>query len=314
MKKKMISLLLVLALVTGIAVPVGAVEAETSEPQDYTVESIEDGNIFFQQTDEKTVAIITDDTTHAVSISIKYSNAESPNTTYQWIFNDYPVETFSPNDLTFWQDIIRYAENQLDDATIVTFMCEERDYPQTRSSAGADLKADMIDELGNEYTGKYYYGKNMGYDVYQLYEDFSYNIRKVKTLTWLDAISAATWLVNVANLLKLLDPTRTMATVLLIFDVVGPIASALIPAGKANEYKCLAQYTRYIKINGGSRKYCSGYKWVEYKGYEDASDNSTGRAHIIQETKDTYYGPSEEYFNTGIFDDAYGIYNNVGMR
>ena len=51
-------------------------------------------------------------------------------------------------------------------------------------------------------------------------------------------------------------------------------------------------------------------KFIYYKGSEDASLNSTGRADIYVDSKEEVYdgNQSEEYFTSGIYDSAYEQY------
>ncbi len=79
-------------------------------------------------------------------------------------------------------------------------------------------------------------------------------------------------------------------------------------AGAAYEYRCLAYYTRYVTVDSGSIQYSEANKSVVYKGNENASLDSTERAHIIAESKTVEYYPYEDYYNNGIFDAAYEAY------
>ena len=78
-------------------------------------------------------------------------------------------------------------------------------------------------------------------------------------------------------------------------------------------YNYIAIYTRYITVDYGTVQYGHAYKIRNFDGYEEAALNSTGRAHVIPDTEILYYdaNQSEEYFNNGIFNEAYNAYNNI---
>lgn len=286
----------------------------TNSPQDTYWEELVDGDVFVQQTDRKLVAIITSDAEHIVTISIKY--VSQPNLVYQWIINDYPVAEFRPDDLSFWNDIIEYAEGKMGAASLVEFSIEEisENDPMVFSSAGADLAADLEGITGKEYADKYTYQlKRMDGHDYRLYETMEFNIRQLSTLSWKSGTSIASVLVSIIGVVA------TGANVALLCSILGiasSVASTVLPAGKVNKYECMVQYIRYVTVDYGSRQYGHAYKIRNFEGYENADTNSTERAYVIPDTELLYYSGSqtEEYFNSGIFDEAYNAYNNIFLR
>ena len=70
----------------------------------------EDGDMFILQSEDRDATIITNDTHHSMTVSIKYSH--NPDTVYQWYISDYPMP-FEPSSSAFWTDIIAYAEDHI---------------------------------------------------------------------------------------------------------------------------------------------------------------------------------------------------------
>lgn len=278
-----------------------------SLPNTYT-EKLEDGDIFIQQSDWQTVVILTSDKDHIINIAIKYF--DTPDMVYQWVFDNYPISSFFPDDFSFWTNVIEYAEGKKDEASVVSFTESDVNQPITRSSAGADLQAGMISDLGQPYTGRFKTSKIIEGHTYRIYETMEFIIRQVKVLTWNDAITVAGF---IAGFIGLGPTTKLVSNICTIFGLATTAATAVIPAGKMNKYSCMAQYTRYVTIDNSERDYSYAYKFVSYDGGENASDNDVGRAQILFDTKDTYYGMTEEFYNDYdlLFDDAYRTYNNI---
>lgn len=311
MKKRIFSLLLAITCLLGV-MPVSAYAA--NDGSETYLDETADGNIFVQKNQDKIVTIATTDVEHIVSISILYSKdirSKESCIVYQWVLNDYP-DPFSPNIPSFWEDVIEYAEARKSEASLIAFALEETepDEPMALSSAGADLASDLQSIVGREYSNKYIEMRRMGGHDYRLYETLEYNIRKVHTLSWRDGATAVSIVTSTLGLVA------TNGTVTLICGVLGILSTAsqdYLPAGKMNQYECMALYTRYVTVDYGTRQYGHAYKIRNFEGYEEASNNSTGRAHIIPDTELLYYdsNQSAEYFYGGIFDEAYNAYNNI---
>ena len=148
------------------------VSAAFAEPNDRAVagmtttrhtEEIPNGNLFALQSRTKTVVILTDDKACLIDISIKYPN--QPDTVYQWRLSDYPVKSFAPNDDRFWDGIIAYAESNMAAAEIVIFeditYDEPIDITESRSSASADLQADLVSLLSKFTWNKVFRNKKI---------------------------------------------------------------------------------------------------------------------------------------------------------
>lgn len=279
--------------------------------QNVYLEKIEDGYVFTQKADDKSVAIITSNTENVVAISIIYTS--NSDIVYQWIINDYPMEGFSQNSLDFWDSIISYAENNLDNASLIEISVDEisENTPMPFSSADADLAEDLVGIVGEEYSNKYTNRLRVmdGHD-YRLYESMEFSIRKCATLSWQTGASIASVLAGVVSIAPVPPHVALFTGVL---GIVAAVASTILPAGKVNQYSCMALYTRYVTVDNGSTQYGHAYKIRTFDGYEDANPNSTGRAHVFPATEVLFYDPnqSEEYFNNGIFDEAYNSYNNI---
>lgn len=308
MKKRILALLLVLTCVIGILPSATAIN---SSCETY-LEEIDGGMAYIQKSSSKIVAIATNNDKHIISISILYRNNAS--NVYQWIINDYPYSKFNTNDPSFWNDVIKYAEEKLSQASVVTFSIEEagRIAPRTvGSSAGADLTADMVAHLGKEYSDKYIQVRRMDDGRnYKLYETMEFDIQKVNTLSWKSGVTLTSVIVNV---LSLIAGSTTVGTICSVLGLASTVAEQVLPAGKMNKYGCMALYTRYVTVENNPGQQATATKIISYEGYEDASDNSTGRAHIISDTKLVYYSgnQTEQYYLSGIFEEAYRHYNKL---
>lgn len=283
-----------------------ATESSGDENEIY-IETIGNGKMFVQQTESKLVAIGADSGTHLITVSIKYNAA--PSVVYQWIFEDYPVEEFNMDSLEFWLQIIEYAEERIAEAEMVNFTHIEitEDTRMARSSAGADLLADMRNLEGSEHSDLLVQTKVMDGKAYGLYETMSFYIREVDTYYWDDGVTIGSLVVGVLGLVLTNGTAVTVCGALgLGFTGVGMI----LPGGSINKYQCTANYYRYVKVGSGSTYYANAYKVVTYYGFEDADLNSSGRAAVSSDTRSCIHRPDEAYYNSGIFDAAYLEYNS----
>lgn len=299
--RRVITFCLILCLLCSTVCPVSA---ETATNSTTKIEDIGNGKMFIQETDEKLIAIGADNSTHIITISTKYTTA--PETVYQWIFTDYPDEEFNMSDLSFWEGIIDYAEERTAEATLVHFTTEEvsADAPMVISSAGADLIEDLEKQVGSEHYDQYVSTRVINGKIFHMYEHLTFNIYISGAKAWNTVITIASLVVGV---LGLNATTAIMSTVCNVLGITFTVGSATISAGKINVYTCEANYHRYVKLDSGS-KYALTDKFVAFKGYEDTNLNSSGRASIVTATKSEVYGISQDYFNNGIFDDAYNNY------
>ena len=105
---KFLSLILSCAMVMSLCIPAFASERMSSEELDTPfIMDIDNGKLFSAESDDKIVAILTNDDLHLIDISISYSPARDE--VYHWAISDYPDDEFSYND-SFWTAIITYAE------------------------------------------------------------------------------------------------------------------------------------------------------------------------------------------------------------
>ena len=311
--KKSITALLVVSILISMSPTVFAVsnyENPTSNYQDFYVEDFGGRNIFFQRTNSKNIVIITNETEHIVLISIKYSGQSD--VIYQWVINDYPVKEFSPDDFDFWNDVILYAEENIDKATLVEFTTEEINENDSMpfSSAGADLAEDLENIVGQPYSDKYLYSKRMDGHDYKLHQSMEFYITKDGKRSWNPGTTIA------SILLDIIGVTATSINISILCTILGIGISELdtiIPAGSFNYYSCLVMYTRYVTVDNDDRQYSYAYRFMHFDGEEEASLNSRGRACIFPETKMIYYSgnQTEEYFYGGLFDEAYKVYNKL---
>lgn len=305
--RRSVGLILVLCLLLSITSPAYAANTEidlNDLPNTYH-SAIEGGDMFVQEADGKLVTILTNEAEQLVTISIKYDPAS--NTVYQWILESYPVNPFAPESLSFWTDIINYAEDRMDEAAIVEFEVESAMQNNARSSAGADLYNDLVSIVGTPYSDTLTEVRSIEGHTYRLYEALEFDIKNVTVNRWLTAITVASFITGIVGLTA---TSSTIITVCGIFGLATTTASTLIPAGSTNEYTCKAIYTRYITVDGSVKWYAGAYKTKSFKGYEDASDNSTGRAKIFGSSVNIKYTSTGDIYNTGLWDIAYANYNN----
>lgn len=299
--KRAITILLVFSMVFVTVCPVHA-DAITNTTT--KIEDVGSGKMFIQETNEKLIAIGADNTTHIITVSIKYTS--DPNTVYQWIFDDYPQEEFNMNSTSFWDEVIDYAEENSGEATEIQFTYEEvtADEPMVRSSAGADLREDIEERHGTEYSDVRVSTQVMGGQVFHMYENLWISIAKVGAHAWNNGITLASLVVSI---LGLAATTATMGTICGVLGIAFSVGSMTLSAGKLNRYTCTAHYNRYVRRDTGY-KLATSDKVITYKGYEDADLNSSGRASIVPATQSVVYSISQTHFNSGIFDEAYQSY------
>lgn len=302
--RRVVTLCLILCLLCSNISPAFALDTVNGTTK---VEDIGSGKMFIQETDEQLTAIGADNATHTITVSIKYT--DDPNTVYQWVFMDYPEDEFDMNDLSFWEDVINYAESKTEQATVVYFVTEEisEDEPMVLSSAGADLREDLEGYLGEtEHSNRSVSTRVMDGRIFQLYEDLTFNIYSSGVRhSWNTGITISSLVVGV---LGLAATSRIMATICGVLGIAFTVASMTLSSGKINQYTCAANYYRYVKLQSGATYYAVSEKIVTYKGYEDASLNSSGRASIVSDTKVERFSRTESHFNNGIFDEAYNNY------
>ena len=309
--KRFLSLFLALAMSLSLTTSSFAAGGVGNNSVETYMEEIADGHLFIQRTDDKLVAIATNDIKHIVNIAIK--DTSKSDAVYQWLINDYPVAAFCPDDPSFWNDIIVYAEGKMDEASLAEFSFEEVDEnePMVISSAGADLAEDLNSIVGAEYSDRFTGSVRVieGH-VYRLYETMEYYISKVNTFSWGTGITVAAWIVG---FLGVAATTITVSRLCGILGLASLAIDGLMPVGKMNKYQCAVTYTRYVTVDSGSRRYGPAFKFRYFDGYEDANFNSRGRAHVIPDSEILRYdmNQSEEFFNSGIFNEAYKAYNNI---
>ncbi len=313
--KKIISL--ALAVIMLMMMSSTAFAANESRNSQTYIGEISNGNIFSKKTANMLVTILTDNTRRLIDISIKYLN--QPNIVYQWRIHDYPVARFKPASNSFWNGIIEYAERNISSATPVTFTDVTYEKPidvtDRRSSAGADLLQDLRSFIGqDEYfdvlkTSTPLYRNGVAFRVY---ESMQFRIL-------LDGYKAWSTTITVASLITtVLGSVITGKLVVAICNAFGIAAglSSLLPPGKINKYICRAMVYRYVTANGSKYVYNITDKFIDYKGYENADNNSTERAYADSSSQTINYIQGQSYFGsyTAQVDDAYQMYLNVGQQ
>ena len=313
--KKVISLALaVIMLMTMSSIAFAANESRNNQTY---IGQISNGNIFSKKTANMLVTVLTDNTRRLIDISIKYLN--QPNIVYQWQIQDYPVARFEPASISFWNGIIEYAERNISSATPVTFTDVTYEKPidvtDRRSSAGADLLQDLRSFIGqDEYfdilkTSTPLYRNGVAFRVY---ESMQFRILSDGYKAWSTTITVASL---ITGILGIVITAPTIVTICSVFGVAASAASLILP-GRINKYICSAMVYRYVTANGSEYMYNVTDKFIDYKGYEDADDNSTERAYADSSSQTITFTHGQSYFGsyTSQVDDAYQMYLNVGQK
>lgn len=313
--KKIISL--ALAVIMLITMSSTAFAANESRDNQTYIGEISNGNIFSKKTSNMLVTIITDNTKRMIDISIKYLN--QPNIVYQWRIHDYPVARFKPASNSFWNGIIEYAERNISSATPVTFTDVTYEKPidvtAMRSSAGADLLQDLRSFIGqDEYfdvlkTSTPLYRNGVAFRVY---ESMQFRILLDGYKAWSTTITVASLITTV---LGSVITGKLVVAICNAFGIAAGLSSLLLP-GKINKYICRAMVYRYVTANGSKYVYNITDKFIDYKGYENADNNSTERAYADSSSQTINYIQGQSYFGsyTAQVDDAYQMYLNVGQQ
>ena len=102
-----------------------------------------------------------------------------------------------------------------------------------------------------------------------------------------------------------------------IYGLATGVSSLVPSSGSLNEYRVRAQYVRFATVNGSNYAYNTAHKFIDYKGYEDANNNSTSRAYADSSTRDVSYAPGgESYYNSYSQQvaDAYDMFLQIGQQ
>lgn len=294
--KKNISI--VLAIVIVCSLPSTAFAASSSVATSLDENSIlcqaEDGFMFITTSDELCATIITNDTLHIVTVSIKYSIQS--NEVYQWYIDDYP-HPFHSSSAAFWDGVIAYAENHMGQAEVVSFSSEvsnsvERSI-QPCSSAVADIYPQFVTCVGTSPFNRIMrYNTTIGGNAVHVYEDMTFDIRIAQTKSWSTAVFVSTLITSILGLFV----TNTLVNALCTAFNLIVSAVAEVKAGKLNQYSCLALFSRYVNINDSTYPYNMTERGVTYYAYENATPNNTDRAQIDVGSNYTEYSPSETYY------------------
>lgn len=263
---KFLSLILFCAMVMSLCIPAFASERMSSEELDTPfIMDIDNGKLFSAESDDKIVAILTNDDLHLIDISISYSPARDE--VYHWAISDYPDDEFSYND-SFWTAIITYAENHLEDSNLVLFTTTVYDAPDSSidmcASANGDLRDQLVNLLGTDiYPSKERHRESYQGVTFTVYEQLTFDIRSVQNVSWSTSITVASLIVGyLGKVVK--EPL--VVTICSVFGVVLDAASYL-PAGKSlNRYSCAGLYSHYTQASGSSKVYNRTYRYVYYEG------------------------------------------------
>lgn len=309
---KFLSLILSCVMVMSLCIPAFASERMSSEELDTPfIMDIDNGKLFSAESDDKIVAILTNDDLHLIDISISYSPARDE--VYHWAISDYPDDEFSYND-SFWTAIITYAENHLEDSNLVLFTTTVYDAPDSSidmcASANRDLRDQLVNLLGTDiYPSKERHRESYQGVTFTVYEQLTFDIRSVQNVSWSTPITVASLIVGyLGKVVK--EPL--VVTICSVFGVVLDAASYL-PAGKSlNRYRCAGLYSHYTQASGSSKVYNRTYRYVYYEGYEEVDGYL--RAQIDSSSKTVEFDKGQSYYYDYPLQvqDAYQSYKIMG--
>lgn len=304
--KRGLSILLTLAICMQFAMPVSA--ATQNLPNESgeiifvsEISEITDGFMYLLGTSHKSAAILVNQYTGHMAASISFQEGE----VYEFIFETAPYANFDPLSQESWNAIIEYMEAHLGEGKYLSIEIVEEniDLSKMKSSVGADLKEELKNLVGSEYSDKVLststkYGCSM-----KIEESMTLRIEEQKKFSWSSAITVASLITTY------LGVTATSAVVKTVCDVFGvaATASSLIPAGSAKKYLCRALVGRWTYVNN---KACNTtYKYLDYYGIDDGNLNSSNPAHIYS-GRTTSYSHSSSYFSSYSqqIEDAYSYY------
>lgn len=313
--KKILSFILCFGMILSITAPAFATEV-SSESDSFMVMDIDGGNLYNSVTEEKVVTILTEDESHLIDISIKYP--EQPDTVYHWAITDYPEANFQPSSKAFWERIVAYAEEKINDADIIDFTeivyDEPIEVPQTRSSATADLEEDLARVLGvHEWDKELLFIKTYQGQSFRVYGTMDFRILKDSSKSWTVELTVSTIIVGIIGMA--VAPPSLIATICGIYGIAVS-ASALIPPGTMDVYVCQAMQYRYVTVNNSNYQYNITYKVTSFKGYDNTAPGNTNRAYVDPGSKEVEYDHGESYFNdynTQVL-DAYDVFRVIGQK
>ena len=311
--KKRLSIFLIFVLLFSLSSTTVA-SALTNKSELPGLYAAEDGDMFILQSEDRDATIITNDTHHSMTVSIKYSH--NPDTVYQWYISDYPMP-FEPSSSAFWTDIIAYAEDHISQAEEIIFVSntpsEMHNSIQPFSSAGADIYPQLVKYVGTSpFEDIIRYSTTMDGNTVRVYEDMRFEVRFSQNKSWSTAVFVSTLITSVLGLIVTNTIVQAICTA---FNVVVSVYAS-IAAGSMNCYTCTAIFSRYVNVNSSEYPYNMTIRTVSYEAYEDASPSSTRRAEIDSGSRTTSYNKSESYYQNCYAQalDGYNVYKSVGPR
>ena len=309
---KFLSLILSCAMVMSLCIPAFATEGTSSEKFDESsVLSIDNGKLFSAKSEDKTIAILTDDSLHLLDISISYD--PSCEEVYHWAISDYPDDKFT-YDEGFWKAVVAYAENHFEDSNTVHFTTTACNTSNSGvvpySSARADLFEQLQGYLGSgTYSAKERHRESYQGTVFTVYEQLSFSAEPIVNKVWSNAITVSSLIVGV---LGLTATTTLVATICGIYGIAAS-ASSLLPANQSIQvYSCAGVYSHYTQAAGSSKVYNTTYRYVSYRGYDNPK--GTTRATIDSGSKTVEFDKGQSYYYDYPLQvqDAYQAYKIMG--
>lgn len=283
------------------------------------IERIDDGVLFIQRAEDKDAVIMTDDSKNLIAISIKYRGEE--NQIYQWIIEDYPVSKFPTLQNSNWLDVIEYAEKHVVDAELIEISDEtdrnsvklyQTESGILRSSMSKDIRAQLRNIYGNEYSKALKYTRTLGGQTFRVYEDMEFRIWNTDAKSWAKTMTVAS---IIATILSISSTTALINAICNAFGVAVS-AKSLIPKGGVKIIECGTMLCRYVTANGTSYNYNATFKYYDYKAYEDRDTNSDVGAFIDTSSLKVNYQEGSAHFNSysAQVEKAYEMFKKIGQK
>lgn len=227
----------------------------------------------------------------------EYSTISNPSTT-RFLTNDD------------WNKCILFMKDNLSQARYIEGDIEEYDdveITSTRSSVSADLLSDLRDRTGSEYTDTFIDSTTYSNYWMTIRESMVQRISKKRTFSWRSSITIASYC---ATFLSLSNPSSSVISAVATVFGITNLATSLIPAGKSNEYKCQAIYTKTTYVSRNNYACNSTSKYRTYYGLDDGDLSSSNRAKIYSPSPEYSYSHSGQYYSNhnAQYSDAYDYF------
>jgi hypothetical protein len=299
--KKLVSIILILSLVIGSS---SMIYAEGNQVINSEISQYNNGYFYTNNTDNYNVCIAANPD-GVIDFNICYKN--EPTIVYQQYISNDDIGHLDSNyesDL-FWENVTKIGIENLSkskEINVEGLKQQAELHPMLQNgtnSAESSLLAALRKQYGNEYTRKEIATTNKYAPLKaSATQDLTYEINYMNRLTWVDAISIASFVAG-------LGFTSTAAKAIALALGAASVSTIFTRGTSVDYYDCLTRYTRMGCINGTG--YIVYYKTIFTTGFEH--EGKVG----LDTSTDTIFDPSEyEYTDLlGLMKNAYDYYEAI---